>query len=315
MKKNMMKDKCIRMGALVLSFAVCAVPAASGITLMYAVPVMAGEALGTFDSDDENTAGSMEDVLVGIGAGQEKTAGSTGQAASDSGQDSGQDYGQSYSQGAVQPYSQGAVQSSGGSSSGAVTGDTAKEDDSDGSWKLMLVNAHHPIPEGYEVPELTQLQNGNSVDSRIYPALQKMFDDARAQGIYPYVTSSYRTMEKQQQLMDDKISEYVAAGYSQEEAKKLAEEWVAIPGTSEHQLGLSVDISSDPASGQDPGSVWYWLKIYCWDYGFIIRYPEDKTDITGIINEPWHFRYVGEKAAQEIKESGQSLEEYLGIVD
>ena len=188
MKKNMMKDKCIRMGALVLSFAVCAVPAASGITLMYAVPAMAGEALGTFDSDDENTAGSVEDVLVGIGAGQEKAAGSSQQAASSFGQDSGQDYGQSYSQGAVQSYSQGSVQSSGGSSSGAGAAQASEEDDSDGSWKLMLVNAHHPIPEGYEVPELTQLQNGNSVDSRIYPALQKMFDDARAQGIYPYVT-------------------------------------------------------------------------------------------------------------------------------
>ena len=146
MKKNMMKDKCIRLGALVLSFAVYAVPAASSIVLMRAEPAIAAEALGTFDTDENNTGSSVEDVLVGIGAGQEKTAGSTGQAASDSGQDSGQDYGQSYSQGAVQSYSQGAVQPSGGSSSGTVAGDTAKEDDSDGSWKLMLVNAHGMWP-------------------------------------------------------------------------------------------------------------------------------------------------------------------------
>lgn len=195
-----------------------------------------------------------------------------------------------------------------------VPGNTPEDAYAENDWRLILVNATHPIPEDYAIPELTQLQNGNSVDSRIYPALQQMFDDARAQGIYPSITSSYRTMEKQQQLMDDKISEYTASGYSSEDAKKMAEEWVAIPGTSEHQLGLSVDISSDPSSGQDPGSVWYWLKLYCWDYGFIIRYPEDKTEITGIINEPWHFRYVGKEAALEMKESGQCLEEYLGAV-
>ena len=191
--------------------------------------------------------------------------------------------------------------------------DGAEDAYTENDWRLILVNATHPIPEDYAIPELTQLQNDNSVDSRIYPALQEMFDDAREQGIYPYITSSFRTMEKQQQLMDDKISEYTASGYSTEDATKMAEEWVAIPGTSEHQLGLSVDISSDPSSGQDPGSVWYWLKLYCWDYGFIIRYPEDKTEITGIINEPWHFRYVGKDAALEMKESGQCLEEYLGL--
>ena len=183
---------------------------------------------------------------------------------------------------------------------------------SEEEWCLILVNRTHPIPDDYEIPSLTRLSGGHQVDSRIYPALQQMFDDARAQGIYPAITSSYRTMEDQQAQMDEKIAEYQASGYSAEEAKKLAEEWVAIPGTSEHQLGLCVDISADVASGQDPGTVWYWLLENSWQYGFVKRYPEDKTDITGIINEPWHFRYVGVNAATQMTQQGLCLEEYLG---
>ena len=197
-----------------------------------------------------------------------------------------------------------------GSANVSPQGAASREDD---SWMLLLVNRDHPIPDDYVIPELTELARGHAIDSRAYPSLQKMFDDARAVGLYPYITSSYRTAEKQQQLMDDKIEEYKLSGYSQEDAVAAAESWVAVPGTSEHQLGLSVDISSDPDSGMDPGTVWYWLEEHCWEYGFIRRYPEDKTDITGIINEPWHFRYVGTKAAREIHESGQCLEEYLGI--
>lgn len=195
-----------------------------------------------------------------------------------------------------------------GSAAGSVPNAGTSEDD---SWQLILVNRDHPIPDDYVIPELTQLSNGNSVDSRIYPALQQMFDDARAQGIYPHITSSFRTTEKQQELMDQKIAEYTASGYSEEDAKRMAEEWVAIPGTSEHQLGLSVDISVDESTGQDAGSVWYWLQQNCHLYGFIQRYPENKTDITGIINEPWHYRYVGTEAAAAMHESGQCLEEYL----
>ena len=117
--------------------------------------------------------------------------------------------------------------------------------------------------------------------------------------------------EEQQQIMDGKIEEYRYSGYSDDEAVKLAEEWVALPGTSEHQLGIAVDINADN-SGSSDDEVYNWLYDNAWKYGFIKRYPEDKTDITGVINEPWHYRYVGEKAAKEIWESGQCLEEYLG---
>lgn len=182
------------------------------------------------------------------------------------------------------------------------------EDEED--WNLILVNRWNPIPENYEVA-LTQLQNGHAVDSRIYPELQQMFDDARAQGIMPTITSSYRTTQEQQQIMDEKISDYQAEGYSYSEAKELAEKWVAIPGTSEHQIGIAVDISTADAGRQDASIVWQWLNENSYQYGFILRYPEDKTDITGTIYEPWHYRYVGKEAAKEIYEQGVCLEEYL----
>ena len=178
-------------------------------------------------------------------------------------------------------------------------------------WNLILVNRQHPIPDGYQVPAFTELRNDNRVDSRIYPPLQQMFDDMRAEGLIPYITSSYRSMEKQQALMDQKIADYEAEGNSHSDAVALAEKWVAIPGTSEHQLGLSVDISSGDKSKQDPEVVWEWLNKNCWKYGFIQRYPEDKTDVTGIIDEPWHYRYVGKDAAKEMTERGVVLEEYL----
>ena len=178
-------------------------------------------------------------------------------------------------------------------------------------WNLILVNRKHPIPEGYQVPEFTELRNDNRVDSRIYPDLQEMFDDMRAEGLIPYITSSYRSGEKQQSLMDQKIEDYEAEGNSHSDAVALAEKWVAIPGTSEHQLGLSVDISSGDKEKQEPSIVWEWLNRNCWKYGFVQRYPEDKTDVTGIIDEPWHYRYVGKEAAKEMTELGVVLEEYL----
>ncbi len=185
-----------------------------------------------------------------------------------------------------------------------------KQDSYEDDWRLILVNRWNPLPENYEV-ELTKLKNGHAVDSRIYPELQKMFDDARAAGIMPAITSSYRTNDDQQRIMDEKIVDYQAEGYSYSKAKELAEEWVAIPGTSEHQIGLAVDISTENSGIQDPSVVWEWLKQNSYKYGFILRYPEDKTDITGVIYEPWHFRYVGKEAAEEIRQKDVCLEEYL----
>ena len=181
---------------------------------------------------------------------------------------------------------------------------------SDDDWALILVNKDNPIPDNYEIT-FTELSNGQKVDSRIYPDLQAMFDAARAAGLQLFVREGYRTQEEQQQIMDERIQRYVKEGNTQAEAKKLAEEYVAVPGTSEHQLGLSVDINPEDSSQEAKDKVYSWLAANAYKYGFIKRYPSDKVDITGISNEPWHYRYVGKTAAAEMQEKGLCLEEYL----
>ena len=178
-----------------------------------------------------------------------------------------------------------------------------------GEWNLILVNKNHKIPYNYS-PELIELSNGEKVDARIYPDLQKMFDDARAAGLQLFVRDGYRTGDEQKAIMNDKIAAYEAEGYSKKEAKALAKTYVAEPGTSEHELGLSVDINAE-SSGASQDAVYEWLDENAYKYGFIKRYPADKTDITGIDNEPWHYRYVGYEAAKEMKEQNLCLEEYL----
>lgn len=181
-------------------------------------------------------------------------------------------------------------------------------------WRLMLVNPWNKLPEGFSV-KLTSLANGHAIDERAYPELQAMMDAARAEGLSPIICSSYRTQEKQQSLFDSQVSQNMAAGYTREEAEKKAGEWVAAPGTSEHQTGLAVDIVSlnyqllDENQEKTPEQKW--LMENCWKYGFILRYPTDKSEITGIGYEPWHYRYVGKEAAKEITEKGVCLEEYL----
>ncbi len=176
-------------------------------------------------------------------------------------------------------------------------------------WRLILVNNTHALPEDYEI-SLTELSNGKKIDSRIYSDLQEMFDDARSEGIYPVVVEGYRTHGEQEQMMSEKIDSYKAEGYSKKEAEKLAEEWVAVPGTSEHELGLAVDINPDyNYSGDD--ELYRWLADNAYKYGFILRYPDGEESITGIAYEPWHYRYVGKENAFDIKNSGLTLEEYL----
>ena len=176
-------------------------------------------------------------------------------------------------------------------------------------WNLIVVNRWNELPEDYSV-ELTELSNGQKVDSRIYPYLQEMFDAARAEGIYPIVREGYRTAEEQQEILDDKIQSYINQGYSQSRAEKTAKEWVALPGTSEHQLGIAVDINADKSKCSNE-EVYAWLAENAYKYGFILRYPMGKQEITGTSYEPWHYRYVGIEAAYEINERGICLEEYF----
>ena len=193
---------------------------------------------------------------------------------------------------------------------GNITHHMASEDH---GWNLILVNRENYIPADYEV-QLTELSNGKKVDSRICPELQEMFNAARAQGYGLFVREGYRTQEEQQQLMNEKIEAYENEGKSKSEAKKLAEQWEAIPGTSEHQLGIAVDINADTTkSSRD--DVYNWLEENAHTYGFIKRYPSNKTDITGVINEPWHYRYVGKEAASAIYSQGICLEEYIETLE
>lgn len=182
-------------------------------------------------------------------------------------------------------------------------------------WKLILVNPWNKLPDNYSVKR-TVLNNGHSVDERAYPDLQEMMDDARAEGLSPIICSSFRTIDRQKKLFDEQVNRYIARGYSTEKAKKEAAKWVAVPGTSEHHTGLAVDIVAlsyqhlDEA--QENTAEQQWLMQNAYQYGFILRYPSNKSDITGIGYEPWHYRYVGKEAAKEIYERNLCLEEYLG---
>ena len=175
--------------------------------------------------------------------------------------------------------------------------------------QLVLVNSENAVPAGWS-QELTTLSNGEQVATLIYPDLQEMFDDMRSEGVYPFVRAGYRSSEEQQRVLDERISAYESEGYSHARAEALALETVALPGTSEHELGLAVDINADESASTDE-EVYTWLAENAYKYGFIQRYPEDKTQITGIDYEPWHYRYVGKAAAARIYDSGECLEEYL----
>lgn len=204
------------------------------------------------------------------------------------------------------PSAPGAVFSDGGDGGSAVSKD---------SWNLLLVNQDHPLPEDFQIPQLTQLVNGHAVDSRAYPELQRMMDDCRAEGLEPTICSSYRSWEKQTELFENKVRSCLPQAGSRREAEEQAAKWVSRPGASEHQAGLALDIVDKSYQlldeGQEDTAVQQWLMAHCAEYGFILRYPTDKSALTGVSYEPWHYRYVGTEAAREIMSRGLCLEEYL----
>lgn len=190
----------------------------------------------------------------------------------------------------------------------AITGTSYSYDTSTQfGWNLLLVNPWNAVPKDYSFT-LTELRNGYYVDERIYPSLQNMFDDARSNGVYPLIVSAYRTNQEQQTLYQDKINSYISKGHSESRAISISEGWVAKPGFSEHETGLAVDINAESGNAD---AVYNWLAANSYKYGFIVRYPTDKSSITGINYEPWHFRYVGEEAAEYIYNNKLTLEEYI----
>lgn len=183
-------------------------------------------------------------------------------------------------------------------------------------WKLLLVNPWNALPEDFSVELTTLASCGLKVDKRIQADLDEMLSACQEAGLRPLICSAYRTQAVQTRLYKNKISRLRAAGYSRESAEAEAGRWVAVPGTSEHQTGLALDIVSAGYQvlnkKQADTAEQKWLMEHCWEYGFILRYSSEKSEITGIGYEPWHYRYVGEEAAGEIMRQGLCLEEYLG---
>ena len=184
-------------------------------------------------------------------------------------------------------------------------------------WNLTLVNFENELAEDFEPKELAEADNGYVVDARIADAAKKMIADARAKdNVRIIALSGYREYEYQKELFDNKVERLqLEKGYSVTKAREEAATVVAVPGTSEHQLGLALDLVDARHvkldESQENTAAYKWMYKHCHEYGFIVRYPNGKTDITGIIYEPWHFRYVGVEAATFIMEKGITLEEYL----
>ncbi|MCR5102406.1 MAG: M15 family metallopeptidase [Butyrivibrio sp.] len=180
-------------------------------------------------------------------------------------------------------------------------------------WKIMLVNKQHPIPEGYDFP-LGDITDTMHCDERIISYLKAMLQAAERDGVNLVICSPYRNSSRQENLFNTKIDNYMAAGMSYMEAYNLASQAVTVPGSSEHQIGLALDIVSDTYSlleaefgDTDAGK---WLAANSYKYGFVLRYPLGKEDITGIEFEPWHFRFVGVDAASVMYNEDLCLEEF-----
>ncbi len=182
----------------------------------------------------------------------------------------------------------------------------------DGPWyfdaagkQLILVNFRSPMRDEY-IPSLAEFRNG-TFETNTARALERMLLDGEALG-HPFrINASYRTVEKQQNIWNKYYRQYIDQGMTPEEANAQVALSVAVPGYSEHHTGLAADVDSTWA-GLD------WLAENCWRYGFVIRYPEGKTEYTGIIYEPWHLRYVGVELAKKLYDSGLCMEEYMQML-
>ena len=181
---------------------------------------------------------------------------------------------------------------------------------------LLVVSAASPLPEGY-VPVLDTVVGEYEMDERCAEKCRQMIEDCQAAGMgLPMICSAYRTQEYQEMLYENKVVRVMQEDWlSYEDALIEAATVVAVPGTSEHQTGLAADIMDEVYpylnEWQEHTEAQAWLMEHAPDYGFILRYPPDASDITGIVYEPWHYRYVGEKFAKEITKRGLTLEEYV----
>ncbi len=181
-------------------------------------------------------------------------------------------------------------------------------------WKIRLVNEKNPLPEDFSV-ELANIDNTKKFDRRAIKYLKEMLEDMNKQSITNvWIQSAYRSIEYQRGLYQKSINKYLKMGKSKEESEELTKKYINKPGTSEHNLGLAVDFN-DVEEGFENTKAYKWLQENASIYGFILRYPKDKEEITGIEYEPWHWRYIGQEHAQKINEQSLCLEEYLQKYD
>ena len=180
-------------------------------------------------------------------------------------------------------------------------------------WRLVLVNKQHPIPDDYSF-SLGVIKDNMRCDKRIIADTIAMLQAAKEDGITLLIQSPYRTDDRQENNFNKKIKMYMSQGYSYMDAYKATSQVVTVPGASEHQIGLALDITSDTYTLLERGfgdtEAGKWLAEHSCEYGFILRYPEGKEYITSIIYEPWHFRYVGKEAATVIMQENICLEEF-----
>jgi len=185
-------------------------------------------------------------------------------------------------------------------------------------WNLRLINEQHPLDPDF-VPELVEIAPSHFVDARIADAARQMLQAAEAAGMSMFIVSAYRSYDTQKEVFNETMQGWLDRGKSLFDAFQETSRAVAIPGTSEHAAGLALDIISssygelDEQQATTPET--QWLMANSWRYGFILRYPSEKSHITGIVFEPWHYRYVGIEAARVIFEQGITLEEYLGMTE
>ena len=179
-------------------------------------------------------------------------------------------------------------------------------------FNMILLNRDYVLPDGY-TPKLTEAVKGSSVqlDYRVAPHYQEMYNAALKDGITLTPISGYRTYTRQKNNFENRIALLQSQGYSKKEATIKGSEIILLAGTSEHNAGLAMDICSLSESFENTKES-RWLQAHAHEYGFIMRYPKDKMNITKITYEPWHYRYVGVEVAAKIKSSGMVLEEYLG---
>lgn len=209
-----------------------------------------------------------------------------------------------------------AEEPSSSSTSSASSSATSGQED----WRLVLVNASNKLDGDYDVA-LGDVGGGYQLDARITEDMKAMIAAAKADGYTLQICSAYRSTERSRILYNNKVSQLKNSGYSDQDAAVEAAKWVAPPGTSEHNTGLAADIVSvdyftkyaELEHDFEKFDEFKWLYENCADYGFVLRYPKDKQEVTGITYEPWHYRYVGKENARKIMDQKICLEEFLSV--